>query len=75
MSLDISPKDIYHVVKIIPTLKWKGGLLGVRLLYQPKNIEDLFQIIGKHILQQETRKRLIAVLKILICFPKIYVNF
>lgn len=42
VCLDILPKDIYHVVKIIPTLKWKGGLLGVRLLYQPKNIEDLF---------------------------------
>lgn len=40
--LDVSQQDIHHVVSIIPTLKWRGGLLGVRLLYQPKKIEALF---------------------------------
>ena len=27
---------------IIPTLKWRGGRLGVRLIYQPRKIEGLF---------------------------------
>lgn len=40
--LNIEPSDIHHVVDIIPTLKWRGGSLGVRLIYQPKNIETLF---------------------------------
>lgn len=33
--LDVSPQDIHYVVGLIPTLKWRSGLLGVRLLYQP----------------------------------------
>ena len=40
--IDVSPQDIHHVVGIIPTLKWRGGLLGVRLLYQPRKIDTLF---------------------------------
>ena len=40
--LDVNPQDIHHVVGIIPTLNWRGGLLGVRLLFQPQNIETLF---------------------------------
>lgn len=40
--LDVAPKDIRYVISIIPTLKWRGGLLGVRMLYQPKDIAALF---------------------------------
>lgn len=40
--LNIEPQDIHYVVGIIPTLKWRGGRLGVRLLYQPRKIENLF---------------------------------
>ena len=40
--LDIDQQDIHHVVSIIPTLKWRGGILGVRLIYQPQKIETLF---------------------------------
>lgn len=40
--LNIEPHDIHYVVGIIPTLKWRGGRLGVRLLYQPRKIENLF---------------------------------
>lgn len=40
--LNITPQDIHYVIEIIPTLKWRGGLLGVRLLYQPRKIENLF---------------------------------
>ena len=40
--LDVDLQDIHHVVSIIPTLNWRGGVLGVRLLFQPQNIETLF---------------------------------
>ena len=40
--LDISQQDIHHVVGIIPTLKWRRGQLGVRLIYQPKQIDSFF---------------------------------
>lgn len=40
--LDVGLQDIHHVVSIIPTLSWRGGLLGVRLLFQPQKIEALF---------------------------------
>ena len=40
--LDVALQDIHHVVSIIPTLNWRGGLLGVRLLFQPQKIETLF---------------------------------
>lgn len=40
--LDVSPQDIHYVVGLIPTLKWRSGLLGVRLLYQPRKIDVLF---------------------------------
>lgn len=40
--LNVYPQDIHYVVGLIPTLKWRNGLLGVRLLYQPRKIEILF---------------------------------
>ncbi|MCG7551639.1 AAA family ATPase [Pseudoalteromonas sp. Of7M-16] len=44
-SLDIWLKvdvdEIHRVSHLVPTLKWRGGLLGVRLIYQPKSIESL----------------------------------
>lgn len=40
--LDVAQQDIHHVVSIIPTLKWRGRLLGVRYVFQPLKIEALF---------------------------------
>jgi predicted ATP-dependent endonuclease of OLD family len=40
--INVSPKEIHYVASIIPTLKWRGGKLGVRLVYQPKEISKLF---------------------------------
>jgi predicted ATP-dependent endonuclease of OLD family len=39
--LNVKANKIHYVHELIPTLDWKGGLLGVRLRYEPKNIEDL----------------------------------
>ncbi len=40
--LDVSRKEIHYVAGLIPTLKWRGGKLGVRLIYQPKEVSNLF---------------------------------
>lgn len=40
--IDVLPKEIHYVASIIPTLKWRGGKLGVRLVFQPKDISKLF---------------------------------
>ncbi len=39
--LDVPLSEIHHVVHILPTIDWSGGLLGVRLQYQPKKMEQL----------------------------------
>lgn len=39
--LDVPLSEIHHVVHILPTIDWSGGLLGVRLLYEPKALEKL----------------------------------
>lgn len=41
--IDVPADELHHVVKIIPSLAWKSGLLGVRLSYEPHNIEKLRQ--------------------------------
>ena len=40
--LNVAQNEIHYVVSIIPTLKWRGELVGVRLVFQPKKIETLF---------------------------------
>lgn len=39
--LQVEKNEIHRVSHLIPTLKWDGGLLGVRMIYQPKNLELL----------------------------------
>jgi hypothetical protein len=39
----VEKNEIQYVANIIPTLKWRGGMLGVRLVYQPKDLEKLFE--------------------------------
>lgn len=40
--LKIADNEIQYVAHIIPTLKWRSGILGIRLLFQPHNISKLF---------------------------------
>jgi predicted ATP-dependent endonuclease of OLD family len=40
-NVDIS--ELRYVSHIIPTLDWNGGLIGLRLILQPKNIESLIE--------------------------------
>lgn len=40
--LNVPCDEIHYVADIIPTLKWRGGQLGVRLAFLPKDISKLF---------------------------------
>lgn len=40
--LEVPRNEIHYVADIIPTLKWHGGKMGVRLAFLPKNISKLF---------------------------------
>lgn len=40
--LQVDNSELQHVSNIIPSLDWKGGLLGVRLRYEPINLESLY---------------------------------
>lgn len=40
--IEIADREIHYVTHIIPTLKWRGGNLGVRLNFQPQELSKLF---------------------------------
>jgi predicted ATP-dependent endonuclease of OLD family len=39
--LHVEDHEIHYVQKILPTLDWTGGLIGVRLRLQPKDVTEL----------------------------------
>lgn len=41
--LDVKDSELHYVSHIIPTLDWSGGILGIRLTFEPKQIEELFK--------------------------------
>jgi len=41
--LHVEHGEMHHVRDLIPTLNWVGGLLGVRLRYEPKDINLLYK--------------------------------
>lgn len=41
--LDVDADEMHHVRDLIPTLDWEGGLLGVRLRYEPTDLGDLYK--------------------------------
>ena len=40
---NVDIKELRYVSHIIPSLDWNGGLLGLRLILQPKNLEILIE--------------------------------
>lgn len=40
--LRVENTELQHVSSIIPSLDWKGGILGVRLRYEPSDLEALY---------------------------------
>lgn len=41
--LDISADEIHYVRLLLPKLDWTGGLLGVRLRFEPKELDKLYK--------------------------------
>lgn len=41
--LHVEAGEMHHVRDLIPTLDWEGGLLGVRLRYEPKDLTVLYK--------------------------------
>ena len=41
--LKVESNEYHHVYKLIPTLDWSGGHLGIRLRLQPKDISKLYR--------------------------------
>lgn len=41
--IQVDNSELHYVSHIIPTLDWKGGLLGVRLRFEPKDMDELIQ--------------------------------
>lgn len=41
--LQVEDTEIHYVSHIIPTLNWTGGRLGIRLIFEPKNVEELYK--------------------------------
>ena len=39
--LEVRPDEIHHVRALLPTLDWAGGMLGVRLRFEPADIDGL----------------------------------
>ncbi len=41
--LNVREDELRYVANIIPTLSWRSGLIGIRLIYEPKDVEKLFK--------------------------------
>lgn len=41
--LNVEESQIHYVSHILPTLDWEGGLLGVRMILEPKDMENLYK--------------------------------
>lgn len=39
--INVEPNEIHYVSHLIPTLDWPGGLLGVRLRFEPNDLTEL----------------------------------
>ncbi|MFV0627289.1 MAG: ATP-dependent nuclease [Alphaproteobacteria bacterium] len=57
---EVGNDDIHYVSHILPTLDWAGGNLGIRLQYQPDDIEALYidyKEARRHIEDLKTKAR------------------
>ena len=41
--LQVAGNEIHRASHLLPTLAWEGGLLGVRLRFEPKKIEEFYK--------------------------------
>src|SRR5690606_4665887 len=43
--IEVENSELHYVSHIIPTLDWKGGLLGIKLRFEPKDMDELIKEI------------------------------
>ena len=56
--LDVSAQELHYVSKLIPTLDWAGGPLGVRLRFEPVDLEAFRKEFTQTVFQiEETKKQ------------------
>lgn len=41
--LEVREDELRYVADIIPSLDWRSGKIGIRLIYEPSNVEKLYQ--------------------------------
>lgn len=41
--LEVGMDEVHYVQQLLPTLDWDGGLLGVRLRFEPDKLENLYK--------------------------------
>ncbi|RCX23331.1 putative ATP-dependent endonuclease of OLD family [Fontibacillus phaseoli] len=41
--IKVTENEVHYVTHLIPSLNWKGGLIGVRLRLEPKDIEYMYK--------------------------------
>ncbi|MFB9110030.1 ATP-dependent endonuclease [Flavobacterium gyeonganense] len=55
--LHVEKNEAHYVLPLIPTLEWKGGRLGIRMRFEPQDVETLYK---EFILTQKNKKDLDA---------------
>lgn len=55
--LEANSQEIHYISELIPRLNWKGGLLGVRLIFEPASVELLYK---EFIIQHQAAQSIIA---------------
>ncbi|MDQ0108487.1 putative ATP-dependent endonuclease of OLD family [Chitinophaga terrae (ex Kim and Jung 2007)] len=46
--IEVDNSELHYVSHIIPTLDWSGGLLGIRLRFEPKDMGELIKEFRTH---------------------------
>ncbi|MFH1507261.1 MAG: AAA family ATPase [Candidatus Omnitrophota bacterium] len=41
--IEVAEEEIHYVCHLLPTLDWVGGLLGIRLRFEPKDVENFYK--------------------------------
>ena len=55
--LDVGDIEIYQVAHLLPSLDWSGGMLGVRMRLEPRDIKKLY---AEYRLERETARNTVA---------------
>ncbi len=73
--IDVKEDEVYHVTKLLPSLGWTGGLLGVRLRFEPRDLVTLYQEFTEYFLKASNTKNSSADHKDLKLWPHSLMDF